>query len=340
MIRLAGLLHDVGHGPFSHVFDSLLKKKLGKTHEDITLWIVTCSELKDIIKREGHHPEEVGKLATGNLQKPGKTFFDQIISSSLDVDKLDFVLRDTYHTGAQYGYVDIHRLIQRLDVLDENLAEDLGALSTLESLFIARIESFKSIYFHRVARAAQIMLVLAMEKANEELALTRFATPEDYLAMDDYTVWTQLKNCKQSKDIIEKLERRKLLKCTYERTFFDRKKTILKIFEQETYRNQLREDIAAKAGIAVEEVIIDVPTVPSVPFHHLILKEPIEIPTFYKTRKGTKIPRKLSEVSKIFDVFKGLINIFRVYSSEERRAQVGKATSEIVGGILSLDVAY
>jgi len=205
MVRIAGLLHDVGHGPFSHVFEQLLDKELNQTHEDITKWIVENSELKDVLRRTGCRPENVGKLAVGRLHISGKAFLDQIISSAVDVDKQDFIVRDTYHTGAEYGFIDVFRLIHTLDVLEGDLAVDLGALSALESLMIARIESFRSIYFHRVGRAAQIMLAIAMEKANDELGLTSFKTTEEYLAMDDYSVWTMLKNCKKSSGIIRTL---------------------------------------------------------------------------------------------------------------------------------------
>jgi HD superfamily phosphohydrolase len=332
IVRLAGLLHDVGHGPFSHVFEQLLDKE-NKTHEDMTHWIIENSELKDILKRNGYNPEQVGKLAIGRLHKPKKTFLDQIISSAVDVDKQDFIVRDTYHTGAEYGFIDIFRLIHALDVLGENLAVDLGALSALESLIIARIESFKSIYFHRVGRAAQIMLAMAMERANEELGLTSFKTPEEYLAMDDYTVWTMLKNCKKSSEIIANLERRKLLKCACERTFYEKDTMISNIFSRQTHRRQLQEDIARKADVETEAVIIDVPTVPSVPYHHSVLMEPMEIPTFQKTQDGQKIPQRLSEISKIFETLRGFINILRVYTDQENREKVSQASSKILGEI-------
>jgi len=335
LVRIAALLHDVGHGPFSHIFEHLLVKFLHKTHEDINVWIVQKSELKDIIKKIGYNPDEVAKLSVGWLHKPKRAFMDQIIRSAVDVDKLDFVVRDTYHTGAQYGYVDVIRLIQTLDILDQNLAVDLGALSALESFILARVESFKSIYFHRVGRAAQIMLATAMEEAKDELGLTSFKTPEEYLAFDDYTVWTMLKKSKKSRKIIENLERRKLLKCAYDRTFYVRDKTVSNLFSHEEIRNQLRDQIADKAGVDPQAVVIDVPTLPSVPYSHSVLLEPMEIPVFTRTREGEKVPQRLSDISGIFDVLKGFINILRVYTDEENREKVGAAATKLLGELPS-----
>ena len=335
MVKIAALLHDVGHGPFSHVFEQLLIRELDKTHEDITSWIIEKSELGDSLAKMGYKPQDVGKLAVGKLHKPRKAFLDQIISSAVDVDKQDFIVRDTHHTGAEYGYIDVFRLIHALDVLGENLAVDLGALSALESLIIARIESFKSIYFHRVGRAAQIMLAMAMEKANRELDLTDFKTPDEYLAMDDYTVWTMLKNCKKSSQIIKNLERRQMLKCAYERTFYEKDTMISNVFGREAYRKQLQSEIAKEAKVETELVIIDVPTVPSVPYHHSVLMESMEIPVFSKTPEGRKMPQRLSEISKIFETLKGLINILRVYTDEANREKVEKATAKILGRIPS-----
>ncbi len=334
-VRIAALLHDVGHGPFSHIFEHLLEKFLHKTHEDMNVWIVEKSELKDILTKLGYDPNMIAKLSVGWLHKPGKAFMDQIIRSAVDVDKLDFVVRDTFHTGAQYGYVDIFRLIHMIDVLDENLAVDLGALSALESFIIARIESFKSIYFHRVGRAAQLMLAMAMEKAKDELGLVAFKTPEEYLAFNDYTVWTMLKQCKKSKKIIEALEKRKLLKCAYEQTFYVKDKTVSSIFTVEEFRNQIRDQIASQANVKPESVVIDVPTLPSVPYRHSALLEPMEIPVFYRAKNGRKVPQRLSDMSGIFDVLRGFINILRVYTDEKNREKVGEAASKLLGGIPS-----
>jgi uncharacterized protein len=335
MCRIAALLHDCGHGPFSHVFEHLLIKDLAKTHEDITSWLIEKSEVADKLSKMGYNPQEVAGLAVGKLHKKDRAFLDQIISSAVDVDKQDFIVRDTYHTGAEYGFIDVYRLIHALDLLGENLAVELGALSALEAFVIARIESFKSIYFHRVGRAAQIMLASAMDKANQELGLTAFKTPEEYLALDDYTVWAALKKCEASNTIINNLENRQMLKCAYERTFYQKDDMISNLFGRESYRNQIRGEIAKEAGVGIEAVIIDVPTVPSVPYHHAVLMESTEIPVFIRSPAGEKKLQRLSESSKIFETLKGFMNILRVYTDQADRAKVEKATSKVLGKIPS-----
>ncbi|MCW3986603.1 MAG: HD domain-containing protein [Candidatus Bathyarchaeota archaeon] len=330
-IHFAALLHDVGHGPFSHVFEHLLEKFLDKTHEEMTVWIVEKSELSDILEKAGYDADAVAKLATGSLHLKGKMFMDQIIQSAVDVDKLDFIVRDSYHTGAEYGNVDVFRIINMLDVLNDNIAVDSGALSALESFILARIESFKSIYFHRVSRAAQIMLATAMEKAKDELDLINFKTPEEYLALDDYTVWTMLKLCKKSSKIMKNLERRRLLKCAYDQTFHVKDKTVSNLFSAEEIRNEMRDKIAEKARVSPQFVVIDVPTLPSVPYHHSALIEPMEIPVFHKTRDGKKIPQRLSEISKIFEALRGFINVIRVYTEDKYRTEVTEAATKVLG---------
>jgi HD superfamily phosphohydrolase len=208
----------------------------------------------------------------------------------------------------------------------------VSALSALESFVLARLESFRSIYFHRVGRAAQIMLATAMEAANEELGLIDYNSPEDYLALNDYTVWTKLKECKKSSAIIDDLERRKLLKCAYDKAFYAREKMVPSIFSVDEIREQMRNKIASEAEVEPEAIVIDVPTVPSVPYHHSDLLEPMEIPVFQKTRSGEKIPLRLSDISAVFDVLKGFINIIRVYTEAKYVDKVSVAAADVIGG--------
>ncbi|MEM2897481.1 MAG: HD domain-containing protein [Candidatus Bathyarchaeia archaeon] len=330
-VKIASLLHDVGHAPFSHLFEPILMKHLNKNHEDMTLWIVTKSELGDFLKKESFDPERIGKLAIGKLKDPSKKFLDQILRSSVDVDKMDFVSRDSYHTGAGYGQIDIFRIIYTMDVLNDNLAIDLTAIPTLETFLLARLESFRTIYFHRASRAVQIMLLKALEKAKDELGLTSFKTPEEYLSLNDYIVWSMLNECSDSKGIMKDIERRKLLKCAYEKTFFIKDEFISSILTNEGVRKSIEEEIASIARVSVDDVCIDTPSLPSVPYHHAIEVEPMEIPIFKKTKSGEKIPLRLTELSRIIDVMKVFMNIIRVYTKDEYREAVSKASEKILG---------
>jgi hypothetical protein len=339
-IKLAALLHDVGHGPFSHVFEPILMQNLHKTHEDMTTWIIRKTEIADILRRENMDPIRVSELAVGKLRNTDKRFANQIISSPVDVDKMDFVGRDTYHTGAEYGHVDIFRLIYTMDVMENNIAVDLTALTTLETFILARIESFRAIYFHRVSRAAQIMLERAIDLAKDELGLTRFDDVNDYLRLDDYTMWAYLKGSKASRSLIEGLEMRQLLKQAYEKTFLAKDEMLTSVLTNEKIRVELENEIATASNVSPGEVTIDVPSMPSVAVSHALSPEEMEIPMFYKDPDGKKTPRRLSDASKIIDLLRGYMNIVRVYTSKEKREAVRKASEKLLGKPQSLEISY
>jgi hypothetical protein len=330
-VRLAALLHDVGHAPFSHLFEPFLLKYLGRNHEDISTWIIANSSLSGVIEEQGFDAKELSNLAVGKSSKPGKRFLGQIISSSFDVDKMDFVVRDSYHTGAGYGSVDVFRLIYTMDILNGNLAVDITALPTLESLILARLESFRAIYFHRACRAVQMMMLKALDAAKEDLEILNVKTPDEYMEWDDYTVWSKLLSNPRSRQIIRELSERRLLKCAYERTFFVKDELVSSVFTNENVRLRLEEDIAAKAKVPLPDVGIDVPSLPSVPYHYAMDIGPIDIPIFSKNRLGEKIPQKITELSKVVNDLQVFMNIIRVYTKEEYRERVTEAAIKVLG---------
>ena len=140
---------------------------------------------------------------------------------------------------------------------------------------------------------------------------------------------------------MENLERRKLLKCSYEKTFHVKDKAISKLFSTEEIRNDLRDKIAEKAKLASESLVIDVPTVPSVPYHHSVLLEPMEILVFSRTKKGKKVAQRLSDISRTFEALKGFLNIVRVYTDEKHRDKVAEASSKVLGELpYSATISY
>jgi HD superfamily phosphohydrolase len=330
-LRLAALVHDIGHGPFSHVFEPLMVRHLNKTHEDLVPWLVNETEIADKLDKAGFSPQKIGLLAVGRLRDKKRPYLDQIISSSVDVDKMDFIVRDSFHTGAGYGSVDVHRLLYTMDVIDGNLAVDGRAVPTLESLLLARLESFRTIYFHRASRAVQIMIVQALEAAKDELGLLSFDKPEDYLQLDDYKVWTDLKACKRSRRIMQDLESRRLLKCAYEKTVYAPEELVSNVITKDSVRRDIEQELARKAKIKVEDVTIDVPTLPSVPYHNAVEIQPLDIPVFKRAPSGKKEIIQLSEVSKIIGVLRTFMNLVRVYTKEQYRSRVESASRQILG---------
>jgi len=340
-LKIAALLHDVGHGPFSHLLEPTMRQVLGKTHEDLGTWIITKSSLADTLRKEGVDPSEMGKLAIGKLTDGERPFMNQVIRSSVDVDKMDFVVRDSYHTGAGYGTVDIFRLIYTMDVLDGDLAVNSTAIPTLETFLLGRLESFRAIYFHRASRAAQIMIQKAIEVAEPELKILSFRTPDEYLALDDYSVWSRLKACQKSRPFIEDVESRRLIKCSYEKTFFAKDELMSSVFTNDAVRKQMEQEIARKAKVDPEQVCIDVPSLPSVPYHYAMEIEPMDIPVFQETREGKKVRVSVTELSQIIGVMRVFMNIIRVYTVQKHRDTVMKASEDILGKpSLSSQVSY
>ncbi len=332
-LRLAALLHDIGHGPFSHVFEPLLAKYVGKSHEDFVPWLVNETGIAEKLEAAGFDANTLGRLAIGKLANRKRPFLDQIISGSVDVDKMDYVVRDSFHTGAGYGSFDVHRLLYAMDIIDNSLSVDGSAVATLESFLLARLESFRTIYFHRASRAVQIMMVRALEAARDELRLLDFDGPQDYLKLDDYKVWTELKECKKSRKIMQDLEARRLLKCAYERTLFSREELVSNVISNEQVRADIERQIARRARIAWEDVIIDVPTLPSVPYHDSATLHSMDIPVFKHSPSGKKQRIPLSEVSKIVGVLPTFMNLVRVYTKESYRSRVETAAGQILGEV-------
>ena len=330
-LRFAALLHDIGHGPFSHVFEPLMAKYLGKNHEDFVPWLVNKTEIAERLEAAGFNAKTLGRLAIGKLNDKKRPYLDQIISGGVDVDKMDYIVRDSFHTGAGYGSIDVHRLLYTMDIIDGNLSVDGTAVATLESFLLARFESFRTIYFHRASRAVQIMIVKALESARDELNLLDFDGPEEYLKLDDYKVWTELKECKKSKKVMNDLEARRLLKCAYERTLFSSESPVSDVLSSERVRAEIEKQIARKARIAQEGVIIDVPTLPSVPYQGATDMQPLDVPVFKRGPLGKKQIVPLAEVSRIAGVLQTFMKLVRVYTDESHRSRVELAANQILG---------
>ncbi len=313
LLRLAGLLHDIGHGPFSHLFEELLERR-GLSHEEIGLRIIAETMIADVLNDYGFRPPEVSELSVGRL--PDRGFLNQVVAGQFSADTLDYLVRDSYYTGVEYGRVDVRRLIDSVDVLDDVLSMDMAALYALEAFLIARYEMFKAVYFHRTVRAASVMLIRAMELADEELSLTDFKSLDDYLSLDDEKVLSMLLSLRgdgeleTAREMAEMLRGRKLLKCAYERFLGEKELQSLRL--EREMRRELEGRLAEEAGADGRFLILDVSTAPSVPYNPGSSR-PEEIRLFIKEPDGSRRSVNFSEVSPLAPVLWGYINILRVY---------------------------
>jgi len=252
LFKAAALLHDVGHTPFSHLLEQFLIER-GSSHEDMGRRIIKEEhELKTSLQETGIDLSDLLRLLEGNHR------LSRLISGPVDVDRLDFLLRDSYFTGATYGVIDVRRLIYLTTIEDGEVCVDERGWGVLEELAVARLHSFLNIYFHHAVRAAQLQLLKAVEEAGEELTgMAELSVPE-FLELDDYTVWCKLKNNPKSKKRIDSLSRRKLPKMIYE----GKGASAPEKFWSSEERRRLEGELGELLNVAPEQVYVDSSIIP------------------------------------------------------------------------------
>jgi len=333
MVRLAGLLHDVGHGPFSHIYEEVLDKRRNLTHEDVTRWLVKESEISDIVEEYGFSRSEIADLSVGVFKGENASILNSIIAGPISSDVMDYLLRDSYFAGVEYGKIDFQRLINCMNYVNGVLAlEYPGALSALESYIMSRIQMFNAVYFHRAVRAANVVLGRGMEYADEELNLTGFKSVDDFLRLDDETTLVGILSLKPdsvARRLIEMFVWRHLPKCTYELTAHRRDDFISNLLNRESIRRSIEAEIGEEAGVEPEFVFVDVPSVPSVPMRPED-KGVSALSFFVKKPSGVEI-HTISDVPSLISHLAKYIDIIRVYAPEEHREKVEEVCEKIFG---------
>ena len=157
LLRVSALLHDIGHTPYSHTLEQYFLQKYGLRHEDITSWIISEDPyINESLKSNGIDPNEIVAIIRGLHRN---RLLSLVLSSDLDVDRLDYLPRDALHTGVAYGLIDLDRIIQTLSVSkDGMLAIPPKAIQAVESFYIARLHMYRAVYYHKTITSYQLLL--------------------------------------------------------------------------------------------------------------------------------------------------------------------------------------
>lgn len=319
-VRCAALLHDIGHGAFSHVIEPIL----GFHHEEFTIEAVLSDETEvgQVLRRFSVDlPENVAAIVRGDFRPMALA---QLVSSQLDVDRMDYLLRDSLMTGAKYGVYDLEWIIKCLEIDEENdrLYVSARGIFAVEDYLQARYYMFRQVYFHRTLRSSEAVLKSLLRRALELFASGKpiwFAanTPfekilkgeklslKEHLALDDSDVMFHIKQWRTADDkILADLANR----------FLNRR--LFKVFDldmPETERKQFLEEakkLVENAGFDtdyyfIEDFAGDVP-------YYFYNKERTDAKNMIYVEEGFSRPQ-IKEISEVSAAVRGLQKEFLIH---------------------------
>jgi uncharacterized protein len=333
-VRAAALLHDIGHGAFSHV----IEKILGFHHEQFTIEAVLSGETEvGQVLREfsAEIPENIAAIIRGDFRPVALA---QLVSSQLDVDRMDYLLRDSLMTGAKYGIYDLEWIIKSLEIDEANdrLYVSARGIYAVEDYLQARYYMFRQVYFHRTLRSAEAILRslmrralhlfqsgefvwFARETAFEKILQGTKLSLTEHLQLDDSDIMFHIKQWQNSDDkILSDLAKR----------FLHRR--LFKAFDLDMPEDE-RQDFLEKARSVVENSGFDAN-------YYFAEDEAGDVPYYFYTKTQTE-PKNLiyveegfsrpaiREISEISAAVRGLqkgYQIYRVCFPAELKDEIAK----------------
>jgi uncharacterized protein len=336
--RVGALLHDLGHGPFSHV----IEKVFHFHHEDWSRSIVLdeATEVNQILRAfDSSLPDKLAALYQHRYQP---AFVSQLVSSQLDCDRMDYLLRDSLMTGAKYGIYDLEWVLHalKIDEASDRVYVEAKGLYAVEEYLQARYYMFRQVYFHRTLRSAEAVLVSTLKRAGELLEEERLGfrlgdsifekllrgepvTTCEYLQLDDTDVTFHLKQWANDRDaVLADLSKR----------FIDRKlfKAVdLKLTgsQAESFWTKAREIVAA-AGFHPDYYLIT-DRAADIPYYGFYSPEGVAPEKLIYIETGGS-QATIKEISQVSDVVRGMrsYKIDRVCFPVELSSQIAQLIGE------------
>ena len=321
-LRVASLLHDIGHGPFSHLFEEALKVTGNKNHETLGADIIRKTELNDILSAFGYSSKTISEISFGNSKVK---FKNEIISGSLSADLMDYLPRDGFFTGVEYGKVDYNRIINSFRVTDnQSLALDISSFYSFESMIISRFEMFRAVYFHKTVRSAEVMLLHSILLSSQELNLAGLSL-NDYLKLtDDSILWmmSSTQNNKIAREMISNYLGRKLLKCVYER-FIRKRDNYTKLNRDKI--EELRLKIARLANIDEKKIFLDTYGISLVP----LAPNKKEMKSILLVSEDEFFKQPVSNLPLVNSIT-GYLDMIRVYTNHKDRKNITNISKDVL----------
>jgi len=245
-LKSAALLHDVGHPPFSHSADSVLSKR-GVSHELQSSRIVQKTEVADVLREYGLEPRVVSDIILG------EGVLGKLVASEIDVDKMDYLIRDAYYAGVAYGVIDLQRVLYSIRVVKEDVVVSSGGLEAVEFLLISRNMMYQTVYRHHTKRIAESMFAHALE-----CILGKTLSVGELFAMDDVGLMQHLRTTKgYPREIARRFDLRKLFKNVFQVRVSALSKSTRRDLEENAGRIEAR--IAKDYGVKKGFLLLDYP---------------------------------------------------------------------------------
>ncbi|AGM24747.1 HD domain-containing protein [Spiroplasma chrysopicola] len=309
LVKLAGLMHDIGHGPFSHTFEQIgIVTKTKISHENYSSLIISSSttEVNQILQKYLNPSEikELCEMIEGNHQDP---ILSSLVSSQIDADRMDYLLRDAMTSGVAYGHLDWQWIIRNVTIMENKLVFPEKVLYAIESYLIGRYHMYQQIYLHPISLGFDLTFRQLFQrlydlqqtnycfKNQEIIALLKpllageMLDVETYWDLDDYSLFTALKKLVTEDDEILK----DLATMLTTRNFFRL------VDEEKINQEEIAKKLKKKYKTYYNYFMVSY-DLKSVKLYNSTVK-----PIYIATKNGIKM---LDEVSEIIDSTKSMVN--------------------------------